>query len=442
MCSQGGPNGIVKGHMAGGLNTMNTHTHTERILKRYATGLFLIAAILMTFGLIDKAFAFHSGGVAECMGCHNIHDAASTSALLVGTDISSTCLSCHGAASAGSYHIASMDVTGTNDTALPRQMTPGGDFGWLLKTFTWSPRSGTSSTEDGYEHGHSIVASDYGFTADGANTTAPGGDMDATLLACNSCHDNHGKLRRLSTGAFATTGAPIIGSGSYTNSTDPAAGQAVGAYRLLRGPGSTAGSGGKTFTTVFNAVVASTYNRSEGLSQTAIAYGAGISDWCATCHPDMLSASSANHTHPTNQGFSAAVAANYNAYMGSGLTGNPDFDTIVPYQQDNETNYANLRADANTPSTDASTQSKVMCLSCHRAHASGFAHMTRWQNEGEFIAVDGVWPGTDSSSTIATAAKYAMGRTSAMTSRSYNDQPETKYASYQRSLCNKCHAKD
>jgi predicted CXXCH cytochrome family protein len=404
----------------------------------------LAAAALLVFGLSGTSLAFHSGGVAECMGCHNIHDGQSASALLVGSDISSTCLSCHGAASAGSYHIASMDVGGTNNGLVPRQMTPGGDFGWLLKTYTWSPRSGTSSTEDGYEHGHSIIASDYGFAADGTNTVAPGGDMDATLLACNSCHDNHGKLRRLSTGAFATTGAPIIGSGSYTNSADPAAGQAVGTYRLLRGPGSTAGSGGKTFSAVFNAVVASTYNRSEGISQTAIAYGAGISDWCATCHPDMLSATSANHTHPTNQGLSTTVVANYNSYMGSGLTGNSGFDSIIPFQNDNTTDYALLKTDAanNAAVADATTTDRVACLSCHRAHASGFAHMTRWQNEGEFIAVDGVWPGTDSTSSIATAAKYAMGRTTAETMRAYNDKPETNYASYQRSLCNKCHAKD
>lgn len=411
-------------------------------MKIVKFSLILVAAVAAIIGLSTASYAFHSGGVAECMGCHNIHDAASTSALLVGTDISSTCLECHGETSPGSYHIASMDITGTNDNVIPRQMTPGGDFGWLLKTFTWSPRSGTSSTEPGFEHGHSIIAADFGFTVDGLNATAPGGDMAANALTCNSCHDNHGKLRRLSNGTFVTTGAPIVASGSYTNSADPLAGQAVGAYRLLRGPGSTAGSGGKTFTSVFNAVVASTYNRSEGISMTNQAYAAGVSDWCATCHPDMLAATSPNHTHPTNQGFSAGVAANYNAYAGSGLTGNQNFDTIVPYQEDNATDYVAIRAAANTPARDASTSSRVMCISCHRAHASGFAHMTRWQNEGEFIAADGVWPGTDSTSTIATAAKYAMGRTSAMTLRAYNDQPETKYASYQRSLCNKCHAKD
>jgi hypothetical protein len=158
----------------------------------------------------------------------------------------------------------------------------------------------------------------------------------------------------------------------------------------------------------------------------------------------MLAATSPNHTHPTNQGFSLTVVTIYNSYMGSGLTGNSGFDSIVPFENDNETNYANLRTDAtaNAAVADATTSSKVMCLSCHRAHASGFAHMTRWQNESAFIAVDGVWPGTDSTSSIATAAQYAMGRTTAETSRAYNDVPATKYATYQRSLCNKCHAND
>ena len=279
------------------------------------------------------------------------------------------------------------------------------------------------------------------------NATAPGGDMDANLLGCNSCHDNHGKLRRLSNGTVATTGAPIIGSGSYTNSAAPAAGQAVGVYRLLRGPGSTAGSGGKTFTAVFNASVASTYNRSEGHSaRRPMAYGAGISDWCATCHPDMHSATSTKLIHPVNQAFSSALQTNYNSYLGSGLTGASGFDTIVPFQTDNLSDFATLKTTAinNVAGTGAQATgtARVMCLSCHRAHASGFEFMGRWQNAGEFIAADGVWPGSDSASTIASQGKYAAGRTTAEMAASYNYQPETKYASYQRSLCNKCHAKD
>jgi hypothetical protein len=407
------------------------------------------AAALLIAGLGATSHAFHSGGVAECMGCHNIHDGQSASALLMAGDITSTCAnaSCHGAPSAGSYHI----LTPTSTTGVPPlNTTPGGDFGWLLKTYTWSPRSGSSSTELGERHGHNVVATGLpGFIVDAQNGTAPGGDMDANLLSCNSCHDNHGKLRRLTTtGTFATKGAPIIDSGSYNTSPDPAAGQAVGAYRLLRGAGSTAGSGGKTFTAIFNAVAPDTYNRAETTTPTRVAYGLGISDWCATCHPEMHTTTSSKLTHPVNQGLSSGEVAIYNSYLGSGLktgvTVLNSYDSIVPFQTDNSKNYTQLKGLANSDGSKRNgpaTSDRVMCLSCHRAHASGWAYMTRWNNDSEFIAVNGVWPGTDSPSTIASAAQYAMGRTTAETSAAYNGKNMT-YASYQRSLCNKCHGKD
>ena len=81
-------------------------------MKGLRIGLIVFAAAVLTFGLSGMAFAFHSGGVAECMGCHNIHDGKSASSLLIASDITSTCAnaSCHGAASAGSYHIRLADV--------------------------------------------------------------------------------------------------------------------------------------------------------------------------------------------------------------------------------------------------------------------------------------------------------------------------------------------
>ena len=419
-------------------------------MKGMRIGFIVFAAALITFGLSGMAFAFHSGGVAECMGCHNIHDAKSTSSLLIASDVTSTCAnaSCHGSASPGSYHMA----TSTMGAGVPPgNLTPGGDFGWLLKTYTYSPRSGTTTTEAGERHGHNIVGADLGYVADATNTTAPGGTMDATQFSCNSCHDQHGKLRRLSDGTFATTGAPTIASGSYNNSPVPAAGQAVGAYRLLRGPGSSSGSGGTTFSAVFNAIAPSTYNRSEAVTPTRVAYGAGISDWCATCHPDMHTATSSKMTHPVNQTLGTDVAANYNSYKGSGVTTGitvaNSFDSIVPFQRDNLSGivgYATLQSEAvinGSVSTGPATSDRVMCLSCHRAHASGWEFMGRWNNAGEFMAADGVWPGTDSSSTIAAAPKYSQGRTVAETTAAY-DNTTMHYSSYQRSLCNKCHAKD
>ncbi len=418
-------------------------------MKGFKISFIVLAAALITYGLSGMAFAFHSGGVAECMGCHNIHDAKSSSALLAGTDVSSTCINCHGASGASSYHIATPDADMPAGTP-PGNRTPGGDFGWLKKTYTYSPRTGTTVTEAGETHGHNIVAVDFSYVADGTNLTAPGGDMASSDLSCNSCHDQHGKLRRLSDGTFAITGAPIISAGSYNNSPDPAAGQAVGAYRLLRGTGSEAGTGGKTFSAVFNAVVPSTYNRTEAVTPTRVAYGAGISDWCSTCHPDMHSGTSSKMTHPVNETLGTDESANYNAYVGSGnMTGTSatSFDSIVPFQRDNlsgTTGYATLKAEAvndGSVATGPASSDRVMCLSCHRAHATGWEFMTRWNNAGELIAVEGVWPGTDSANATAALPKYAQGRTVAETTKAYNDTT-MHYGSYQRSLCNKCHAKD
>ena len=201
---------------------------------------------------------------------------------------------------------------------------------------------------------------------------------------------------------------------------------------------------------VFNAVAPDTYNRSETTTTpTRVAYGFGISEWCATCHPDMHTASEHEDDAPGEPGPERGRGAAYNSYLGSGLktgvTAANSYDSIVPFQTDNLRSITALKnlanSDGSNRSGPAGTTDRVMCLSCHRAHASGWAHMTRWNNDAEFIAVDGVWPGTDSPSTIANQAKYAMGRTVAETTAAYNGKSMT-YASYQRSLCNKCHAKD
>jgi len=135
---------------------------------------------------------------------------------------------------------------------------------------------------------------------------APGGTFSSAQLGCQSCHDPHGQVRRLSDGTYgrgATLGtatAPIIGSGSYNNSADPAAGQAVGAYRLLRGLNDTSVPG-VTFTGVAIAVAPSTYNQSEANTQVRVSYGASGTNtwgnWCASCHPNMHS-TGGNYVHP------------------------------------------------------------------------------------------------------------------------------------------------
>ncbi|MHB1024580.1 MAG: cytochrome C [Desulfobacteria bacterium] len=406
------------------------------------TFLALLVALLAV-GVSTTSYAFHSGGVAECGGCHSMHaPKAGGSFLLVGSDQSSTCLSCHqhaGDTAPSSYHVSTADADMPAGSA-PLQRTPGGDFGWLKKGYTFTVR-GTVNNELAETHGHNVVAADYAYIADPTNTIAPGGTFPASQFGCQSCHDPHSGNRRLSDGTYAkgatlgTSSAPIIASGSYNTSVTPAAGQAVGVYRLLRGLGDA--SQGVTFAGVGIAIAPSTYNQKEDANQVRVAYGAAGTNtwgnWCGTCHADMHS--SGNYVHPVDESLGSDIANNYNAYVKSGdLTGlsTASFSSLVPFME-NTGDIATLQSHAKNDGTylnGPGSSDKVACLSCHRAHASGFPEMLRWNMENEFIVKNNVYQVTE------------RGRTTAEAAASYYDRPVTTFASYQRVLCNKCHAKD
>jgi hypothetical protein len=420
---------------------------------RIAFALIAGALLLLAYGG-SKPQAFHSGGVAECGGCHSMHNPKPGGTfLLVGTDASSACLTCHehaGDTGPSSYHISTAEADMPLGQA-PKQLSPGGDFGWLKKDYSFTVR-GTTTNEDGATHGHNIVAADNYYEADTHNTLAPGGTFSSSQLGCESCHDPHGRARRLSDGTYANAiynpgsiNAPIIASGSYDSSPVPAAGQAVGVYRLLRGLGDSSQSGA-TFDGVAIAIAPGTYNRTEASTQTRVAYGHEgdntWGNWCATCHPDMHS-SGANYVHPVDEALTAAVASNYNAYVKSGdLTGTAasSFTSLVPFVENTGT-IATLQAHAKNNDSylnGPSSSDRVSCLSCHRAHASGFPEALRWNMEGEFMVYNSLYPGTDNGAPV----QFARGRTAGEMQRAYYDRPVTKFASYQRVLCNKCHAKD
>jgi hypothetical protein len=419
----------------------------------------LLGAALVVLGTIPAA-AFHDGGVAECAGCHSMHSPQDplTAKLLLAPDPSSTCLLCHESASASqlsSYHIATDDPLMPAGTA-PGNRTPGGDFGWIKKDYVWVVR-GTNTTEDGDTHGHNIVAALQGYAVDAraSNNQAPGGTFQNTDLSCISCHDPHGKFRRDDTGAIldgeGANSAEIVGNGSYNNSHVPAAGEAVGVYRLLAGNGYSVG--GVTFQGVPVAVAPSTYNRTEAVTQTRVAYGfdntagqhVGWAEWCGTCHADMHS--NGNYVHPTDETL-GAIATTYKEYVKSGdMSGtsgdDASFLSLVPYAHGGATgsDYAALALIANNDGSNVTGPDGtdlVTCLSCHRAHASGFMFAMRWNAESEFLTYEGNWPGTDNGAPV----QYARGRTAAEMQKAYYDRPSTLYATHQRSLCNKCHAQD
>jgi hypothetical protein len=410
--------------------------------------LIVLTATLLALGLSGMAYAFHSGGVAECEGCHSMHSPKEGGyALLIGTDVSSTCLDCHMSeldTGPSSYHVSTVDAKLGAGMA-PLQRNPGGDFGWLKKTYTYS-YGGTTYTEDGQTHGHNIIAKDLGYTVDTRNPDSPGGTYPSSQLSCASCHDPHGKGRLLWTGEYAFTGGAIIGSGSYSNSPDPSSlkeGEAIGLYRLLRTPLYTG------FDAYPIAVAPSSYNRTEATNQTRVAYGhSGINtwgNWCSTCHADMHSKN--GYVHPVDKAL-LDVADLYNSYKKSGdLGGTSDqaYLSLVPFAEatDSFTVLASHAKSDDTYLYGPAKSDTVMCLSCHRAHASGFLYGLRFDQGYEFMVKGGDYIGSDNPAvTGSRAAAQHRGRTIAEWKAAYYDRPASIFATYQRVLCNKCHAKD
>jgi hypothetical protein len=438
---------------------------------------FLKFAVAAVFAVVyGNAYAFHSGGVAECEGCHSMHNSFEGSAnvtgmpqyasgpfLLKASDQSGACLNCHQAAdtTASSYHISTAGVA-PYDSTTPVEFTPGGDFAWLKKTTNITIRGVVAvDGNQGDSHGHNIIAADFGYTADKTLTTAPGGTYPATALACSSCHDPHGKYRRLADGSKVTTGQPIFGSGSYTSSAAPISGvSAVGVYRLLAGVGYQPKSltGSYAFTqTVPDAVAPSTYNKANNatIAGTAdrVAYGAGMSEWCSNCHTSMHTDTYTSGTkglvHPAGNGakLTAAIAGNYNAYVSSGIAGTPPtngYSALAPFEVGvagaTPADYASLVTFQANP-TPAATTNNVLCLSCHRAHASGFESMARYSLINEFMTVaDASNVAVYDSST--TENKVNFGYTILQQTNAYNGRAATLFGPYARNYCNKCHAKD
>ncbi len=423
-----------------------------------ATSIIPIAMVLLILLMKpdNDASAFHDGGVGACDACHSMHSpsqSANTS-LLRSTDPSSTCLNCHqqtGDTGPRSFHVSTANSDMTKGVP-PKQLSPGGDFGWLKKSYSWLPSAtGTPHVDlNGDRHGHNIVAVDYGYVADTTNSTAPGGYYPSMDFSCVSCHDPHGKYRRDASGSISTTGTPIQGSGSLASSANPVGGSSVGVYRML---------GGKNYQpkylsgfTFINdppaAVAPDTYNRAESSTQTRVAYGSGMSEWCVNCHSAMetghaiVSSGTSTVPHPVGSlaKLGSTMSTNYNMYVKTGvLTGivNTSFLSLVPFEE-GTSDYPTLKAHARSDDSylygPDSASSQVMCLTCHRAHASGWDYATRWNTNTNYIVYNGFY-----SQDSQAYQPYGQGRTEPEAQKAYYDMRASRFALNQDTLCHKCH---
>jgi hypothetical protein len=134
--------------------------------------------------------------------------------------------------------------------------------------------------------------------------------------------------------------------------------------------------------------------------------------------------------HPVDQGLGSTIAANYNKYVSTDVidpgNGPNSYWEHVPF----ETGQA--QDDLNITSTAGPTPgSQVMCLSCHRAHASAFPDIGRWYFTATFI-------NEESRPLGAGGADPDNGSAEDVANKYYGKV----WTDEQRSLCNKCHIND
>jgi hypothetical protein len=384
--------------------------------------LFLIstAAPILTFCYMSEACAFHDGGVGNCDGCHTIHNSSGGIPeavspgrwLLKGMDPGSICLNCH----AGPGSVMQPYVASADGSAL----TPGGDFYWLTKTFSWS-----TGTSPGYSHGHNIVALDYGYAADSVRLQAPGGTYPSADLTCTSCHDPHGRARGAGTGASTL---PISGSGSYGDMPTPVT--RLGTYRLLGSIGYNGGSHVQGYSFSNRAPIA-TQNEAEPFGESDashVAYGSGMSEWCVNCHASYITLNHSQFVHPSGDGVRllGKMTNDYNAYVRTGdLSGNgaTAYLQFVPFEQ-GETDASLLDP---TSTQGANSKSRVMCLTCHRAHASAFRAIGRWDFDATLLAVS--HPAQSDAGVSGNDILYSY----------YGRNIGAEFGAWQQSFCEKCH---
>jgi len=325
--------------------------------SRFRARIFSLPLLTLLLLPLPGRAGFHDGGVASCSACHLMHGSEDGipsgiggPELLIASTASEVCLSCH----ASEYGA----VLGSNLLAPPPELG-GGNFVFLLEDNLNDAPGGDLDPIDGNAAGHNVIAPEYGLMEDPYWGLSPGGDFPSDQFGCTSCHDPHGN----------------------------------GNFRFLYGEGPVQGGIASFANAAPGAEGIDVYFDSEPESpENHTAYRNGMSEWCANCHESFLH----EHVVYTEEGFEHETndllgdkAAHYNRYNGTddpqGGTESTAYLPEVPFEDE-----------ANTVSTTYGPRgtSRIICLSCHRAHASSGPHAGRWDFFIGLLAEDGIVSGS------------------------------------------------
>lgn len=341
-------------------------------------GLFVLGLLV---GLSGPATAQITG---VCSNCHTMHNSQNGSAMtLVGTAtqpmlVKGDCVGCH-AQGGASKIVAIGQIPQVKHTDASGDLAAG-NFAYI---------GGTKGTGASVTKGHNVIDL-FGVNSDNLLNLAPGimsthgqyvGD---TILTCAGAGGCHGKrASSAGTGLKSMQGAHHGNvDGKITNPTTPAS-----SYRFLTGVKGVENTNSKwqnvdatNHNEYFGAAAPNKLGCSGGAVKTC--HGANgimppqntISEFCGTCHPNFHSltsnslgiigiggsASSPFIRHPTdvvvkNSGeYAAYTSYNVDAPVGR---------VVLPDAASNTV----------SPGTDV-----VTCMSCHKAHATDYPDLLRW----------------------------------------------------------------
>ncbi len=342
--------------------------------------------VLFALSTLFFALSLEAAVTGECNNCHTMHNSQGGQPMIYlapgETDISpketllrGTCLGCHGRGPANIVDNTPQILHTGTDLA-------GGNFAYIT-----GAKSRIPATEDFNRVGHNVI--DLGATYQDIVLTSPPGDQHVTGITntnftCSGAKGCHGDRaeedKLLSLKGAHHTDDTVLKFG--TNFNEDSQGGITGlSYRFLKGV-----KGGED--SDWQASVGCTdhneYKGETSMGSSNLTYPVNntISGLCAECHgyfhgttPSETGSASPWFRHPTDIILPGEISKEYRSYNEGTGTDNP-YSLDVPVAR---VNIPDAPSCFVNPGTDDAI---AMCLSCHRAHASPYFKMMRWDYKG------------------------------------------------------------
>ncbi len=333
---------------------------------------FSFLYILITISLAFLPGSVYGAITGDCSNCHTMHNSQNGVAVDASGPYESLargdCLGCHGS---GSVNINGLDpVTGApqvmHDGAGSAPDLAGGNFAYILGT----KGSGASDAK-----GHNTVelGNPESTLVEPPGHHSPSGiGVNVTCSGAKGCHGERAA-------GVAMKGAHHRNLSGQLNTAD----EAYNSYRFLMGVKGFENDGARKWQN-FDA---DNHNEYFG-AVTPMTYGAGncnichtargvqptnntISGYCGTCHREfhVIEGIGGNTSAPFKRHPTDVLLPNSGEYSSYNGAGNP-YSVEAPVAR---TAVPGSIGNTVTPGTDV-----VMCLSCHKAHATDYPDMLRW----------------------------------------------------------------